>query len=115
MKCAEIQAMLPAYVNPAEVPLNVRRHLIHCSSCRAELAQYEQMAASLAVLESSAPEPPPGLRAALVSIPSEAGRLENVRSHVSRNRKAYAGLAVTAAGAVGAAVWRSRRHRLATA
>ena len=115
MKCVEIEAMLPAYTNPTEVPLNVRRHLARCSGCREALAQYEQMAASLAVLESSASEPPPGLRAALVSIPSELSRLENVRSHVSRNRKTYAGIAVTAAGAVGAALWRSRRHRLATA
>jgi predicted anti-sigma-YlaC factor YlaD len=115
MKCEEIEAMLPAYVKPANVPLNVRRHLMRCSGCREALAQFEELALSLAGLETVAAEPPAGLRASLVAIPSEQTRLENVRSHVTRNRKAYAGLAVTAAGAVTAALWRSRRHRLATA
>jgi predicted anti-sigma-YlaC factor YlaD len=115
MRCEEIEAMLPAYSKPAEVPLNVRRHLARCKGCRTALAQYEELAGSLAGLESVAFEPPPGLRAALVSIPSEQSRLAEVRSHLSRNRKAYAGVAVTAAGAVGAALWRSRRQRLATA
>lgn len=115
MKCEEIEVMLPAYAKPGDIPLNVRRHLTRCQDCRTSLVQYEQLAGSLVTLESSAPEPPPGLRAALVSIPSEQSRLDEVRSHVSRNRKAYAGIAVTAAGAVGAALWRSHRQRLATA
>jgi hypothetical protein len=115
MRCEEIEAMLPAYVKPAQVPLNVRRHLVRCADCRTSLARYEELAGAMVALESAPAEPPAGLRASLVAIPSEQSRLEEVRSHLSRNRKTYAGLAVTAAGAAGAALWRSRRHRLATA
>lgn len=115
MKCAEIEAMLPAYAGHEELPLSVRRHLSRCKGCRGELEHLEEMSVALEALQMRTVEPPASLRAALVAIPSEAGRLEAVRSHVSRNRKTYAGLAVTAAGATAAALWRTRRHRVATA
>lgn len=115
MKCAEIDAMLPAYAGHHDLPLNVRRHLSRCSGCRDTLAQYEEMSVALGALESAAAEPPPSLRASLIAIPSELRRRDAVRTHVSRNRKTYAGLAVTVAGAAGAALWRSRRQRLAAA
>lgn len=113
MNCAEINAMLPAYAGD-ELPLDVRRHLGRCPECRAELARYESLSGSLSDLSAHTVEVPASLRASLVAIPSSARRLDEVRSHVSRNRKTYAGLAVTVAGAAGAAVWRSRR-RVATA
>jgi hypothetical protein len=115
MKCSEIDAMLPAYAGESDLPLNVRRHLSRCADCRAEMARYEQMSSALQALPTLAVEPPASLRAALISIPAEAGRLEALRAHVSRNRKTYAGLAVTAVGAAGAALWRTRRSRIATA
>ena len=115
MKCAEISAMLPAYVERTDLPLAVRRHLSRCSNCTAELAAYEEMSGALSALSTTAAEPPPALRASLLSIPSETRRLEGLRSHVSRNRKTYAGVLVAAAGAAGAAAWRSRRGRLAPA
>jgi hypothetical protein len=59
--------------------------------------------------------PPPGLRAALVAIPSATHPVATVRSHLGRNKKAYAGILVGIAGAAGAAVWRSRRQGPATA
>jgi anti-sigma factor RsiW len=109
MKCAEINAMLPAYADKADLPLAVRRHLAGCTDCREELAAYGELSGALSTLRSASIEPPPALRASLLAIPSEARRLDGLRSHVSRNKKTYAGVLVAAAGAAGAAVWRSRR------
>jgi anti-sigma factor RsiW len=107
--------MLPAYAGESGLPLTVRRHLARCEGCREELAEYRTMSAGLGALPAVGIDPPPGLKAALVAIPSQSGKLQGVRSHLSRNKKTYAGVAVAAAGAAGAALWRNRRHRLATA
>lgn len=116
MRCQEIAAMLPAYAGEGDLPLHVRRHLSRCGECRSKVAQYAELAEALHALpQVSSMEPPHGLREALVAIPSEAGRIEALRSHLSRNRKTYAGLLVGVAGAAGAAVWRTRRQRPATA
>lgn len=113
MKCRQISEMLPGYRSD-DFPQGVRRHLARCADCRAEVARYRQIDLSLAELGAGGIEPPPGLRAALVAIPHKASRLADVRSHVSRNKRTYTGVAVAAVGAAGAALWRSRR-RIATA
>lgn len=114
MRCEEIKEMLPSYVR-GEDALTIRRHLARCPDCRVELERYEALAGSLASLRHVHAEPPRDLLPALISIP-DASRLEAVRGHVVRNRKAYAGgLAVAFVGAAGAAVWRTRARRVATA
>jgi anti-sigma factor RsiW len=111
MRCAEINEMLPAYAGEGDLPLAVRRHLSRCPGCRAALAQYEEMSHALHTMSAAMQaDPPVGLRAALVAIPTETGRVETVRSHIGRNKRAYAGLLVGLAGAAGAAVWASRRQ-----
>jgi anti-sigma factor RsiW len=115
MKCDEIREMLPAYVKDRDVSLEVRRHLSRCDGCRAELARYEALEGALVSMRGGVVEPPEGLRAALLQIPENAGRVEALRTHVARNRKKYAGAAALAAGALGAAALRSRRHRTALA
>jgi hypothetical protein len=61
-------------------------------------------------LEMRTVEPPPGLERALAAIPSHAGRVESLRTHVARNRRAYlGGAAVVLAGAAGAVLVRRRR------
>ena len=58
--------------------------------------------------DATAPAPP-GLLAALKAIPATGSRLQVARTHVTRHRNAYiGGLALAAAGAAGAALWRSR-------
>ena len=116
MKCAEINELLPAYVEDRYANLTVRRHLSRCTDCRAELEDYETLRSSLSEMRFVRAEPPQHLLASLQSIPHTERSVERVRTHVARNRRAYAGgLAVAVVGAAGAALWRSRRSRLAAA
>ena len=108
--CAEIREELPAYVKDRGGSLAVRRHLSRCPDCRTELARYDSMVELLGGLEMRTVEPPPGLARSLAAIPSEAGRVDSLRTHVARNRRAYlGGVAVVLAGAAGAALVRRRR------
>ena len=116
MKCAEINELLPAYVEDRSADLAVRRHLSRCSDCRDELEAYEGLRSSLSAMRAVQADPPPELLSKLTSIPHEGPAVQRVRTHVTRNRKAYAGgLAVAVVGAAGAAIWRSRRSRLLAA
>ncbi len=116
MKCTEVRELLPAYVEDRYANLSVRRHLSRCPKCGNELEQYESLRASLANMRDVQAEPPAHLLPALKSIPGQGAPVERIRTHVARNRRAYAGgLAVAVVGAAGAALWRSRRSRLATA
>ncbi|HWL65912.1 MAG TPA: zf-HC2 domain-containing protein [Actinomycetota bacterium] len=114
IRCEEVREMLPAYAED-ELTFPVRRHLGSCGDCRAELVRYEEIASGLSALATVQLNPPVGLLPALRSIPEESGRVDDLVGHFLRNRAAYlGGAAVVAAGAAGAALWRSRR-RLATA
>jgi anti-sigma factor RsiW len=124
MRCEEVREALPAYVNTDGIELRVQRHLSRCPECKAEFARYEALMGGLRTLQTVTAEPPAGLFGALVDIPARASRLhgararvETARDHVTRNRNAYlsGGVAVALAGAVGAALWRSRARRVATA
>lgn len=115
MRCEEIQEMLPSYAR-GEGSLLVRRHLTRCADCRVELERYEELASSLTALRGVHSEPPRDLLPALVSIPQDANRVEQVRTHIVRNRKAYAGgIAVALVGAAGAVLVKSRSRRLVAA
>lgn len=129
MRCAEVKEMLPALARESEPSFAVRRHIGKCRGCQEELETYRNLVASLQTLESRAAEPPPGLAAQLIAIPRGASTVDHLRSHVTRNRAAYAGGAaatVAVVGAAGALLWRNRdrsaqrqrrggRGRLATA
>lgn len=115
MTCPEVGEMLPAYARDAEPLLGVRRHLSRCPRCSEEMARYEVLMSSLQMLESRIFEPPAALLESLARIPSDAGRIDVLRVHVVRNRRAYVGGAAALAGAAGAALWQVRRHRLAAA
>jgi hypothetical protein len=110
MSCAAVKEILPAYVREGDGSLSVRRHLSRCTDCRTDLSHYEDLLGALSAMEAATAPVPLALRTSLVSIPSRAGRLDTVRSHVNENRKAYlSGAAVLVAGAVGAVVWKSRK------
>ncbi|MEA2453142.1 MAG: hypothetical protein QOG04_1852 [Actinomycetota bacterium] len=110
MTCATVREVLPAYVRDGDGSLSVRRHLSRCTECRTDLTHYEDLLGALSSMEAATADPPFALRASLIDIPSRSSRLENVRSHVTENRKAYAsGAAVLVAGVLGAAVWKSRK------
>jgi predicted anti-sigma-YlaC factor YlaD len=112
MSCTVVREVLPAYVRDGDGSLSVRRHLSRCPDCRTDLTRYEDLLGSLASLESAVVEPPYALKASLLEIPSHGGRLENVRSHLTANRKVYvpAAAAVLVAGAAaGAALWKARK------
>lgn len=116
MKCEEVREVLPAYSRDGDVGLPVRRHLSRCDHCSTELDAYGSLFASLAELRQHPAEPPRELAHQLAAIPYRSNRLEEARVHVVRNRNRYAaGLAVAALGAAGAAVYRTRRSKLATA
>ena len=116
MRCAEVREGLPAYVRNGDMPLAVRHHVSGCTECRAELARYEVLLDGLGALRHEVIEPPPSLVRSLVAIPSSQRRLRGAQRHVVRHRRAYlGGLALAAAGAAGAAVWRSRIRRPAAA
>ena len=110
MSCAAVKEILPAYVREGDGSLSVRRHLSRCTDCRTDLSHYEELLGALSAMEAATARVPRGLTASLVSIPSRSGRLETMRSHVNDNRRAYlSGAAVLVAGALGAAVWKSRK------
>ncbi|MGH2752681.1 MAG: anti-sigma factor family protein [Actinomycetota bacterium] len=110
MRCAEVREMIPAVAGEGEPSFAVRRHLARCRECRAELETYRSLVASMRTLEARAVDPPAGLAAKLIAIPGEASRVDHLRSHVTRNRAAYAGGAaatLAVVGAAGAMLWRS--------
>ncbi|HEX2241531.1 MAG TPA: hypothetical protein VHJ82_10390 [Actinomycetota bacterium] len=110
MKCAEVQAAIPAYVGDPGSSLDVRRHLSRCPECRAELEIYEAMRAGLAQLRAVPADVPAGLVASLRAIPQSASPRELALTHLQRNRAAYAGgLAIAVAGGTAALLWRRRR------
>jgi len=110
MTCTTVREILPAYVRDGDGSLAVRRHLSRCTDCRADLGHYEDLLGKLSSMEAATAEVPFALKASLLEIPSRAGRIETVRSHVTENRNAYlSGAAVLVAGALGAAVWKSRK------
>ena len=109
MRCEEVREALPAYADGEPVSLALRRHLAGCAGCRAESELYASMSASLLDLSEAVVDPPEGLLAALESIPARQRRLDLVRHHVVRNRRAYAGGAAVAVAGALAAVWTRRR------
>lgn len=116
MKCDEVREVLPAYSRDGDVGLPVRRHLSRCDDCSTELSHYQALFGSLQDLRSHTVEPPRDLVHQLSAIPYRSNRLDEARTHVVRNRNRYAaGLAVAAVGAAGAALWKTRRGRVATA
>lgn len=116
MRCDEVREMMPAYGRDGDVGLPVRRHLSRCEDCADELSRYQALFRGLEDLRASALEPPPELFHQLASIPYRRSPAREVRGHVARHRNRYAaGLAVAAVGAAGAALWRSRRGRVAIA
>jgi hypothetical protein len=109
MTCVSVREILPAYVRDGDGSLSVRRHLSRCAECRTDLSHYEDLLGKLSSMEAATAEVPFALKTSLFDIPSRMGRIESVRSHVTDNRKAYlSGAAVLVAGAVGAAVWKTR-------
>lgn len=115
--CDEMRELLPAYADGGEASLSLRRHLSQCDACRSELSRYEQMLNSLGAMSAALADPPPRLLAKLQSIPANESRIDQVRTHVVRNKTTYAsGAALAFAGvAAGAALWRTRRSRLSPA
>ncbi|MDQ4025479.1 MAG: hypothetical protein M3217_08320 [Actinomycetota bacterium] len=120
--CEDVAAALPALVDdlsadggPVSMSLAMRRHLSRCPDCTRDLESYRSLKTAAAGLAAATAAPPPGLRDGLVAIPSGESRLDYVRSHVARHRRAYVGGLAVALGATGAALWRSRRRGIATA
>ena len=115
MRCEEIQEMLPGHAREGDPSLIVRRHLAHCDACSAEAERYSLLGSQLKGLASETVQPPAHLYRALVDIPASLSRQEQLKTHLTRNKKAYAGGAAVVLGAVGAALWRSRSRSHATA
>ena len=115
MRCEEIQEMLPGHSPDGDTTLMVRRHLASCPDCKNEAQLYEDMSESLRSLASRTVQPPAHLYRSLVDIPRSLSKRDQVRTHVVRNKRAYAGGAAVVLGAAGAALWKSRARRPALA
>lgn len=116
MRCTEIREMLPAHDEEGGSTLALKRHLASCDACREELAHYENLRSTMSSMRHSSIDAPPGLFSALVAIPeTEQSRVAALKTHVERNRRAYASGLAALAGAGAVALWRARRSRLATA
>ncbi|MDQ3981552.1 MAG: hypothetical protein M3271_02585 [Actinomycetota bacterium] len=113
--CEEVRAALPGAIDDAGMTLAMRRHVSRCAGCSEELETYRSLRSATAGLALATAAPPAGLKEALVAIPSGTSRLDEVRSHVSRHRRAYVGGFAVALGATGAVLWHSRRRGLVTA
>jgi predicted anti-sigma-YlaC factor YlaD len=118
--CREAQAQLPALV-AGELSgwpeRTVRAHLKRCTNCSAELERQQQLAAALATLRDSPPQPPPDLLDDLLSQADRRGLRERAavpaRGAVSGARPglSVAFLTVGAVASTGAgwAAWRAAR------
>ena len=113
--CEDVRAALPGLADEPGMSLAMRRHVSRCAGCTEELEAYRSLRTATAGLAAAFAAPPPGLKEELIAIPSGTTRLDEVRSHLARHRAAYVGGLAVAAGATGAALWRSRRRGLATA
>jgi anti-sigma factor RsiW len=109
MRCEEVQEVLPSYARDRNASTAVRRHISSCPNCSLELARYDELLGGLRAMRHETATVPPALVDVLKAIPSSGSRLQVARTHVTRHRRAYiGGLALAAAGAAGAALWRSR-------
>jgi anti-sigma factor RsiW len=114
-ECAEVREAIPAFVRDGDVSLAVRRHVSRCAACRDEVGRYERLLSGMRKLSFETVDPPVDLLGTLKMIPADSTKVEEVRRHVARNRRAYAGgVAVALAGAAGVAIFQ-RRRRVVTA
>jgi hypothetical protein len=114
VSCAVVAAELPGIVDGGEVAdLELRRHVESCLRCQAELAQYRKVLRTLHVLRTELLEPSPGLLPDILVALEAAGERGAMKYLLTGRRAAYLGgiAAATAAGAAGAIVLASRRHR----
>jgi len=118
MRCEDVSQALPEIVDgAATADLALRRHVETCLRCQAELVQYRKLLRTLHQLRTDVLEPAPGLLADILAKVEEVGERHAVRSLLTGRRVAYAGAiaAAATAGAAGAVIWASRRHRLRAA
>ena len=104
----------PASSTALEVAdLDLRRHVETCLRCQAELAQYRKVLRTLHQLRTELLEPAPGLLPDILVALEAAGERGAMKYLLTGRRAAYLGgiAAATAAGAAGAIVLASRRHR----
>ena len=114
VSCASVAAALPGIVDGLDVAeLDLRRHVETCLRCQAELAQYRKVLRALHQLRTELLEPSPGLLPDILVALEAAGERGAMKFLLTGRRAAYLGgiAAATAAGAAGAIVLASRRHR----
>ena len=114
VSCEAVAAALPGIVDGVDVAaLDLRRHVESCLRCQAELAQYRRVLRTLHTLRTELLEPSPGLLPDILLALEAAGERNAMRFLLTGRRAAYVGgiAAATAAGAAGAIVLASRRHR----
>jgi len=114
VSCDTVAAALPGIVDGLDVAeLDLRRHVETCLRCQAELAQYRKVLRALHQLRTELLEPSPGLLPDVLVALEAAGERGAMRFLLTGRRAAYLGgiAAATAAGAAGAIVLASRRHR----
>jgi hypothetical protein len=114
VSCASVAAALPGIVDGLDVAeLDLRRHVETCLRCQAELAQYRKVLRALHQLRTELIEPSPGLLPDILVALEAAGERGAMKFLLTGRRAAYLGgiAAATAAGAAGAIVLASRRHR----
>ena len=114
VSCDTVAAALPGIVDGLDVAdLDLRRHVESCLRCQAELAQYRKVLRTLHTLRTELLEPSPGLLPDILVALEAAGERGAMKYLLTGRRAAYLGgiAAAATAGAAGAIVLASRRHR----
>ncbi len=115
VSCNAVAAALPGIVDGLDVAdLDLRRHVETCLRCQAELAQYRKVLRTLHTLRTELLDPAPGLLPDILLAIEAASERGAMKFLLTGHRAAYLGgiaAAATAAGAAGAIVLASRRHR----
>jgi hypothetical protein len=114
VSCEAVAAALPGIVDGVDIAaLDLRRHVESCLRCQAELAQYRKVLRTLHQLRTELLEPSPGLLPDILVALEAAGERGAMHYLLTGRRAAYVGgiAAAATAGAAGAIVLASRRHR----
>lgn len=111
MRCDEVAALLPSAVDPDQpVDFAVRRHVVSCAMCQAELSNYSHLLAALRRLRTTYIDPDPEVLAStLAALGSCAER--HAFGNAAGRKAAYMGIGGAVAAGAAATVMLIARRR----
>jgi hypothetical protein len=117
MRCDEVTALVPGFVDGDPMSPEVQEHVDSCLRCQAELARYRRLLRTLAMMRTRYVEPTPGLLGETLAAITDAAENGARRTMLSGKRLAYAGAigggALATAATAALLIARSRRRAAA--